>query len=489
MVLSNNILNIFTENNNLSLKDVIGRLIAILGIRGSGKTNTSAVIIEEILNKGIPLSIIDTDGEYWSLKEISSIFLIGSTDISDLKIDLSKDINFAKIIAEITYRKKIPVIIDVSDYHPAEVISFLEIYLNTLWNLANRFRIPYFIVIEEAHEFIPQRPLDYHKRITHIITRLALRGRKRGFGMILISQRSAKVSKDVLTQAELLFLHKIVHPADLNVYKELLPLSPSEVKEKAIALRVGEVLFYHNGYVERRSVRLRRTFHPGYTPMEPSNILKWKTSDLQDLAREISMLAKNLKKEQPNKPLIHIGSVLTTPIKSNDIKNPLKKLIINNSSSETNYEVRRKILKRNYTSLNKEDRSISIKNAYIKNDANICLSKDDIVLLSKIISLSSKLPLTMHLYINAIIQEYPNAIDVSNIARKINRKTVNTKILNKLTRKRIIKKMKIGRKTYYKFNIDYNINISSLKRFYSELINNISIHKVKKKRNIKFKKK
>ncbi len=459
MTLPNDILNIFTHGEQLKLNDVLGKLIAILGIRGSGKTNTSAVIVEELLRKNIPLSIIDTDGEYWSLKEFSNIFLVGTSELADLNIDIALKEKLAKDIAEVTYKYKIPVIIDISDYHPAEVIPFLRDYLNSLWNLAIRIRTPYFIVIEEAHEFIPQRILDYHKKITYTITRIALRGRKRGFGLILVSQRSAKVSKDVLTQAELLFLHKVIHPADLNVYKELLPLSPSEVKEKVTKLQVGEVLFYYNGAVRKRKVRQRRSYHPGYTPTELTGILKNKASDLSDLVKEILSNARKATS------IVHGHKHKAYEEKRNRI---LELLIINNTNN-------RETIKELNENQCKKISSISSKVTDISLDSNkenqICLAIEEIKLIGLILKNINKYPLSVFLYLHALIEEYPNALSSQDIARKIGRKTVNTRILNRLTKKHILQKIKRGRKTYYKFIVDNDkINIINIKRFYSELI-------------------
>ena len=58
-----------SQDLTLGLEDIIGQCVAILGIRGSGKSNTAGVIFEELLRNNYPLSIIDIDGEYFGLKE------------------------------------------------------------------------------------------------------------------------------------------------------------------------------------------------------------------------------------------------------------------------------------------------------------------------------------------------------------------------------------------------------------------------------------
>ncbi len=119
------------------------------------------------------------------------------------------------------------------------------------------------ISIEESHEYIPQGKKG---ELKEIITRIALRGRKRGLGAIIISQRSAKVEKDVLTQAGMLFLHRVVHEADMKVYNELLPWPKSKVREKVGLLDTGDCIFLNEKSASKIYVRERNTFHAGFTP-------------------------------------------------------------------------------------------------------------------------------------------------------------------------------------------------------------------------------
>lgn len=242
-----------------NLEKIIGRCISILGIRGSGKTNTSAVILEEMLKHKYPMTIVDIDGEYWGLKEKYELLVVGKSK----NVDIEVDVEHARQIAEVSISKNIPVILDMSGFLFEDTYEFLLDYMDEIWNLAGQFRKPYEIVLEEAHEFIPQ---GTRNDLKEILTRIALRGRKRGLGIIILSQRSAKVEKDVLTQAEILFLHKVVHPSDMKVYKEILPISPKEVSLLISSLNVGDCVFFFENDYKIIHVRERETFHAGFTP-------------------------------------------------------------------------------------------------------------------------------------------------------------------------------------------------------------------------------
>ncbi len=53
---------------SLDLQKLLTKHIAVLAKSGSGKSYTVAVLIEEILKKGLPVVVIDQHGEYYSLK-------------------------------------------------------------------------------------------------------------------------------------------------------------------------------------------------------------------------------------------------------------------------------------------------------------------------------------------------------------------------------------------------------------------------------------
>jgi hypothetical protein len=244
---------------SLDLEDVIGKCIAILGIRGSGKSNTAGVIFEELLRNNYPLSIIDIDGEYFGLKEKYEVLVVGHGK----GVEIEVDVDCAEEIAQISMEKNIPVVVDLSGFLSDERTAFLTDYLGSLWTLAGKLRRPYIIGIEEAHEFIPQ---GVKTELKELVARVALRGRKRGLGAIIVSQRSAKVEKDVLSQAGMLFLHRVVHEVDMHVYSDLLPWRKNETKEIITALSIGECVYLNGDTVLPIYVRERETFHAGFTP-------------------------------------------------------------------------------------------------------------------------------------------------------------------------------------------------------------------------------
>jgi len=217
------------------------------------------------------------------LKEKYEILVVGKSENVDVEID----VEHAEQIAEVSISKNVPVILDVSGFLYEDTYKLLLNYFKRIWDLAGKYRKPYEIVLEEAHEFIPQ---GIRTDLKEVLVKIALRGRKRGLGAIVVSQRSAKVEKDALTQAEILFLHKVVHPTDLKVYREILPLPPKDVVNLVSSLDIGECIFYYGETCKPVHVRLRETFHAGYTP----TLGEVKSPTLKTISEEIIRSIKEL---------------------------------------------------------------------------------------------------------------------------------------------------------------------------------------------------
>lgn len=246
----------------LKVEDFLGQSVAVLGIKGSGKSNTAAVLAEELLATNVPLCIVDVAGEYAGLKEKFEIFSVGCSlqpDTLDAKLSPER----AAAAAKRSYERGVPVILDVSGYSRQVREIFLQEYMTTIWNLALTLRYPYVLFLEEAHNYIPQ---SGQTPLTAVLTDFACEGRKRGLGIISIGQRSARIDKNVLAQADILFLHRVRHPADMSVYYDLIPRERKKVQDMVARCKVGDAVVLFGEEVQRHTIRLRHTPHWGYTP-------------------------------------------------------------------------------------------------------------------------------------------------------------------------------------------------------------------------------
>jgi uncharacterized protein len=244
----------------LLLSSLIGKTITVLGISGGGKTNTVAVLLEGMLKLGLPMTITDPEGEYWSLREQFQLVIAGRGKHVDLVLENPDQ---ARELARLSHKDGFSVILDISGVKKVEREELIFAYMDALWESAEETRKPYELVFEEAHLFIPERGKS---ELSDLLNDFALRGRKRGLGIIISSQRSAKVNKDVITQSSDYFLHKVVHPVDKGVYKDLIPLPAREVEEIVGRLEPGQAVFMRNHVPQVIQVKRRDTYHPGATP-------------------------------------------------------------------------------------------------------------------------------------------------------------------------------------------------------------------------------
>lgn len=244
----------------LSIADFTGESVAVLGIKGSGKSNSSAVVAEEMLSAGMPMCIVDIAGEYYGLRERFAVLVAGRGPNVDVQITPDHGAS----LAEFSLRQGVPIILDLGDIKPGERFELLSKFFETLWTVAGEVRKPYMIFVEEARNFIPQ---GSNTPVKDQLIQIASEGRKRGLGIVLVGQRSSAIDKNVLTQAGILVLHRVRHPTDVSVYQDILPLPRGEVKETVNALATGEAMIVKpNGDVARACIRVRHTFHGGYTP-------------------------------------------------------------------------------------------------------------------------------------------------------------------------------------------------------------------------------
>lgn len=74
---------------------------------------------------------------------------------------------------------------------------------------------PFFLVIEEAHNFVPERSFGEAKS-SAILRQVTSEGRKFGLGVCLISQRPSRVDKSVLSQCSTQCILKTTNPLDVR---------------------------------------------------------------------------------------------------------------------------------------------------------------------------------------------------------------------------------------------------------------------------------
>lgn len=260
MTSSEPVLDVGASGETLPTEEILtGRSFAF-GKSGSGKSNSASVVIEELLEDGHACLIVDTDGEYFGLKEEYEV--LHAT--GDTEGDIQVGPEHADKLATLALDQNVPVILDVSGFlDPEDADELVGKVARALFAKAKKLRKPFLLVVEECHEYIPQS--GGSGAAAEHITRIAKRGRKHGLGLLGISQRPANVDKDVVTQGSLLVWHRLTYKNDTGVVRELYGSSVADAVED---LADGEAFVEADWHDElkRFTWRRKRTFDAGATP-------------------------------------------------------------------------------------------------------------------------------------------------------------------------------------------------------------------------------
>lgn len=197
-------LDLFTDLQ-LPLNAVTQKL-AFLGISGSGKTYGAGKFVEELLEAGAQVVVLDTIGNWYGLRLAAdgkkpgySIPILGGE-----KGDVPIDSYHGKLTAETVTGTKASIIVDISDFTGGELRRWVTDFATELLRLKKRSPSPVMLIWEECQDIVPQRVMGETAKMVGAVEKLIKKGRNYGIGTVLISQRAAAVNKDVLNQVETL---------------------------------------------------------------------------------------------------------------------------------------------------------------------------------------------------------------------------------------------------------------------------------------------
>ena len=257
------------ESSNVILSDnikfpleLIYQVAFVGGKRGSGKSYSAAVMMEEFDRLGLQFVCIDPLDAHGYLSTLE-----GVESITPSK---QETINMGKLVKRIKDSKS-SLVINMSDLSLDLQQKLISEYCEALLG-ADIGEKGLLTILEECQDFVPQvgRPESFAP-----IVRLCKLGRAKGYGVALISQRPAAVSKEALSQASIYMVHNVINTKDLDALKEQLSFGTDKETIRKILngityAEAGEMVCYapeffkDEGYVVVGKVnRPRRTEHKG----------------------------------------------------------------------------------------------------------------------------------------------------------------------------------------------------------------------------------
>jgi hypothetical protein len=279
-----------------------GERDAILASSGMGKSYLTGVLLEETLENGLLVCIIDPEGEHFTLAERYPCLIIGGQHGN-----VPFDVAGIDLYTEAMVGGGLSTIFDLSDYIDQEQQDYYALIVDSLFRVEQKYRRKIRLVVEEAQIYAPQSGMAGTKKKTPgqdcitVSQRIAKRGRKRAIDSLWATQRPASLSKDILSQCNRFWFGGITSELDYKAIKPFLTeagISFADIK----SLSPGEFYYYAKGKTERIKVRKRYCKHAGATPdagmtFQPATD---KTLDalLGRLTKQIDSKAEELRQEQ-----------------------------------------------------------------------------------------------------------------------------------------------------------------------------------------------
>lgn len=297
-----------SEDLKLPAEDALESAIGILGKRGRGKTGLVKVLMEEMVRVKLPFIAFDPVGVMWGIRSSLDgtgpglpVLIVGGSH-GDIPLDKKAGSEVANAIVQ----ANVSTIIDFSEVSKTIYRQFVRDFSRTLFSIND---IPRMVIIEEASELVPQRLRPDLAETFESVERLVSRGRNKGIGVTMVSQRPATINKDVLTQVDSLFVFGLTSPQDRKALREWVEAKDDEGRikefEDGIAgLQKREAWFWSpeafGGAFKKIKIRLFKTFHPDKTHLRRKGLLKNKpvTTDVPSIIKKLGTQMERLSKEK-----------------------------------------------------------------------------------------------------------------------------------------------------------------------------------------------
>lgn len=304
--------------------DAVTQTFAILAKRRAGKSFTARRFAEELLMAGQQVVILDPKGDWWGIRSSSDgktpglpVIILGG-EHGDLPLEAGA----AEVVATLVVEERANILLDVSDLRKKEVARFMGGapdgglgFLEAFYRLKSRekFRTPVMLIVDEADAIAPQKPFPGEERMLGAIEDIVRRGGQRGIGCTLVTQRSAVLNKNVLTQTQALVAMRTIAPQDLEAMKAWVDVHGTREEQKILmeslpSLPTGDAWFWSPGWPGEKGIFQRvhvdriRTFDSGATPepgkkrVVPKNLAD---IDLAVLQRQMADTIEKSKAEDP----------------------------------------------------------------------------------------------------------------------------------------------------------------------------------------------
>lgn len=297
--------------------DLVVSTVGIFATKGMGKSHAAQVMAEEMLAHGQVVVAIDPTDAWWGLRAGADgqsdggypVVVIGG-DHGDLKLEPGGGVQ----LAEAVVAERFSCVICTDGLSDMAETKFVREFLDTVYR---KNREPIHIFVDEADVFAPQKAFDVEdNRCIRAMSHVVRRGRKKGIGTTLITQRPAELNASVRTMVDMLFVLGMSHNLDIDAVERWLRLRKKKqgnnaafaLQEEMIAsldsLQRGDAWVWAPRLKIHRRFRARakRTFDSGATPKPGQKVKAPKKLAPVDLQRLGQAMTAAVQRQKDNDP-------------------------------------------------------------------------------------------------------------------------------------------------------------------------------------------
>lgn len=304
--------------------EAVTETFAIIANRGGGKSSTARVMAEELDLAGQPVIVLDPKGDWHGIrtsadgKHAGRPFVILGGDHGDLPLHEGS----GALVANTLSQARASAVIDLSALSKTKARTFATAFAEQLYRVN---RLPLHLVIDEADILVPQRAAADTMRLLGAMEDLAKRGRHRGIGVTIVSQRIADVSKSALDLMETLIVLRVTGPKTRKAIMDWVddhtddPEQMRQLLGSLKTLEVGHGWVWSPGWLgQLQQVTIRpidtldthATPRPGVTP----RVAKTKAQvDIDALGQQMAQLRDDAQLNDPAALRRRIRELETTP--------------------------------------------------------------------------------------------------------------------------------------------------------------------------------
>lgn len=297
-------LNIANDNALKLPLDFVTERIAFIARTGAGKSGGMRVLAEQMLEANQFIIFLDPKGDAWGIRSEYPVLIMGG-EHGDVPLEATA----GKFVADFLVKDRVSTVLDVSEFSEADMVRFVGDFADRFYRL-NREAVHWFI--DEADEFAPQSGYNQAAlKCLGAIQRIQRRGRGRGIGVTLATQRSAVINKSVLTQAGTLIAMQTTAPHDLKAVDAWLEYAATKEARNQImgalpTLKPREAFVYSPQFLgttpHRITFRTFKSFDSMRTPKHGEATRKppkLADLDLAAITKEMASTIEELKQNDP----------------------------------------------------------------------------------------------------------------------------------------------------------------------------------------------